>query len=519
MRFYGNLTKVDVEQRMVFGYASTEAVDAHGETITKAAIEAALDDYMEFANIREMHQLSAVGTAEEASVDDKGLYLGAHIVDDTAWGKVTSGVYKGFSVGGKTLARDPDNKKIITKILLTEISLVDRPSNPEARFDVWKAAGSPQEDASMAKKPKAVSIPKDAKSDVIAKTVNDAVAAGHQVVVATEDEGKLLKAINDKVEFVVQAQLPLAAEADLTKTTETTVDASSTAVVVDASVVEKTDGAPVVAGGATKEGETVAKADGEGADVPPVVDPLTKATTALDKIDAAVASVAKPDASLEKSMYHVGRFAELLECLSYLALNAQFEADAEGDGSKVPAAMLEWVKAGAAIFKDLAKEEVDEFVAGVKAMKKAAPAGEITVDINAVGGEALAKSITDLTTDRDALAKSVSEKDEALAKLADRIEPLAKAFEDLAATNADLAKRLAVVEAEPAAPKTAGAMAVSKEQDAGGSASLEKADALSQEDITKALAAMSEDERGILLIKAAQTMPRRVDFRTAHPAG
>ena len=141
MRLYGNIQKVDAEQRMVFGYASTEDQDAHGEVVLKSAIEAALDDYMQFANIREMHQLSAVGTAEEASVDDKGLYLGAKVVDDAAWGKVTSGVYKGFSVGGKVLARDPKNKKIITKILLTEISLVDRPSNPEARFDVWKAAG------------------------------------------------------------------------------------------------------------------------------------------------------------------------------------------------------------------------------------------------------------------------------------------------------------------------------------------------------------------------------------------
>lgn len=140
MRFYGNIQKVDVEQRMVYGYASTEATDAHGETILKGAIEAALDDYMEFANIREMHQLSAVGTAEEATVDDNGLYIGAKVIDDVAWGKVTSGVYKGFSIGGKTLARDPKNKKIITKILLTEISLVDRPSNPDARFDIWKAA-------------------------------------------------------------------------------------------------------------------------------------------------------------------------------------------------------------------------------------------------------------------------------------------------------------------------------------------------------------------------------------------
>src|SRR6478752_5506599 len=142
MRFYGSIQKVDKEQRVVAGYASTEAVDAHGEIVTKAAIEAALDDYLEFANVREMHQLSAVGVTEEASVDDKGLYIAAKITDDVAWGKVTSGTYKGFSIGGKTLARDPDDKTIITKILLTEISLVDRPSNPEARFDVWKAVGA-----------------------------------------------------------------------------------------------------------------------------------------------------------------------------------------------------------------------------------------------------------------------------------------------------------------------------------------------------------------------------------------
>jgi phage head maturation protease len=141
MHFYGNIRKVDAEQRLVWGYASTEATDVQGETILKSAVESALDDYMEFANLREMHQLSAVGTTEEASVDDKGLYICAKVVDDTAWGKVVSGTYKGFSIGGKTLARDPKNKKIITKILLTEISLVDRPSNPEARFDVWKAAG------------------------------------------------------------------------------------------------------------------------------------------------------------------------------------------------------------------------------------------------------------------------------------------------------------------------------------------------------------------------------------------
>jgi phage head maturation protease len=104
MRLYGTIQKVDSEKRTVSGYASTEATDIQGETILKSAIEAALADYLEYANVREMHQLSAVGKTVEAEVDAKGLYIVAHIVDDVAWGKVTSGVYKGFSIGGKTLS-------------------------------------------------------------------------------------------------------------------------------------------------------------------------------------------------------------------------------------------------------------------------------------------------------------------------------------------------------------------------------------------------------------------------------
>ncbi|HZK91163.1 MAG TPA: XkdF-like putative serine protease domain-containing protein [Stellaceae bacterium] len=141
MRFYAPIAKVDAEQRMVWGYASTDAEDDQGEIITRDALGAALADYLKFANIREMHQMSAVGVAEEASVDDKGLYVGARIVDPRAWDKVTGGVYKGFSVGGKVRARDARDRNIITALTLTEISLVDRPANPEAVFDCWKSEG------------------------------------------------------------------------------------------------------------------------------------------------------------------------------------------------------------------------------------------------------------------------------------------------------------------------------------------------------------------------------------------
>src|SRR5207253_3263645 len=93
MRFYGTITKIDADHRMVWGYASTEAEDSQGEIVRREALDAALADYMRFANIREMHQPSAVGVATEAGLDAKGLHLGARIVDDEAWRKVVEGVY------------------------------------------------------------------------------------------------------------------------------------------------------------------------------------------------------------------------------------------------------------------------------------------------------------------------------------------------------------------------------------------------------------------------------------------
>lgn len=142
MKIYLPIAKVDAEKREVWGYASTEARDDQGEVVKRDALVAALGDYMKFANIREMHQLSAVGVAKEAAVDDKGLYIGARIVDDQAWQKVVEGVYKGYSIGGRVTQRDPVDAKTITGLVLNEISLVDRPANPEAVFDYLRAAGA-----------------------------------------------------------------------------------------------------------------------------------------------------------------------------------------------------------------------------------------------------------------------------------------------------------------------------------------------------------------------------------------
>jgi len=138
MKIFADIQKVDDEQQLVYGYASTEALDSQREIVKREALIAALPAYMKFANVREMHKPSAVGIAQDAQVDDKGLYITAKVVDPTAWKKVKAGVYKGFSIGGKAKARDPDNRHIITELDVTEISIVDRPANPEAVFDFYK---------------------------------------------------------------------------------------------------------------------------------------------------------------------------------------------------------------------------------------------------------------------------------------------------------------------------------------------------------------------------------------------
>jgi hypothetical protein len=145
--FFMPIAKVDKEKRTVSGYASTPTEDGDGEIVTLEAVNTALPDYMEYGNIREMHALKAVGSAIEGNIDTKGLYLTAYISDDAAWqkciptelagGVIVPPTYKGFSIGGRKLSK---TGKKITAIEMTEISIVDRPSNPDCRIDIAKSA-------------------------------------------------------------------------------------------------------------------------------------------------------------------------------------------------------------------------------------------------------------------------------------------------------------------------------------------------------------------------------------------
>ena len=144
---YAELRKIeddDDETVKVSGYASSEVVDSAGEIVTASAIRDALPDYFKDGTgaLREMHAMVAAGVVIEAEIDAKNrTAIVARVVDPGTIKKLRAGVFRGFSIGGKVLARDPKNRKTITKIRLDEISLVDRPSCPEAILDVFKAAG------------------------------------------------------------------------------------------------------------------------------------------------------------------------------------------------------------------------------------------------------------------------------------------------------------------------------------------------------------------------------------------
>lgn len=243
-KIYGAIAKTEAQDDgtiKVWGYASSEVVDSDGETITADAMKAARDGYMAFGNVREQHDpKKAVGVAIDYEVQDDGrTWFGAHVVDPVAVLKVNTGVLKGFSIGGRVPPGGRDGK-VIKSIDLREISLVDRPANPEAVFTMFKADAGPEDEAGP----------------------------------DTEGQG----------------------------------------------LVESAD-------------------------------------------------------TVQKGLYDVGRFAQMLHELGYVVADAEWEAQYEGDASPLPAALREWLGQGLGILNSMAAEESAELLARLHA---AVPAPVVT---------------------------------------------------------------------------------------------------------------------------------------------
>jgi hypothetical protein len=145
------LTKVDIERRVVSGFASLDNIDKQDDIVTA---EASMDAFAKFrGNIREMHQPLAVGKMVSFKADKyfdpeskkfyNGVFVSAYVskgAQDT-WEKVLDGTLTGFSIGGRMNKWDDgfDEKsdkaiRIIKQYDLIELSLVDSPANQFANI-------------------------------------------------------------------------------------------------------------------------------------------------------------------------------------------------------------------------------------------------------------------------------------------------------------------------------------------------------------------------------------------------
>ncbi|WP_304459002.1 hypothetical protein [Alicyclobacillus sendaiensis] len=142
---YAEITKAEKQEDgslVIYGRPSKEELDVDQQIADKEWLKQALPGWFQWGNIREMHAPSAVGAADKLEFDENDdPWIRAKIVDPVAIKKIESGVYKGLSIGIKrpVIKRDPQapGGRIVGGEIV-EISVVDRPAVPSAKFDVMK---------------------------------------------------------------------------------------------------------------------------------------------------------------------------------------------------------------------------------------------------------------------------------------------------------------------------------------------------------------------------------------------
>jgi HK97 family phage prohead protease len=168
------ISKVDEEQRIVYGYATKEELDRQGDIVDYAASKKAFGAWA--GNIREQHDAKRViGKKVSMEFDDanKQILVGAYVSKspdgENAWTKVKEGLFTGFSIGGKikSIVKENLTKDGVTSTAnrimdydLSELSLVDVPACPSAQFVMVKSVnGNTKEVEEMHQAPDGMALP------------------------------------------------------------------------------------------------------------------------------------------------------------------------------------------------------------------------------------------------------------------------------------------------------------------------------------------------------------------------
>jgi hypothetical protein len=346
--------KVDIERRMVSGFATLDNIDKQGDIVTT---ESSINAFKNFrGNLREMHQPSAVGKIVSFKEDRyfdpntkkfySGVYVSAYVSKGAqdAWEKVLDGTYTGFSIGGNIKTWDDafneemdKSIRVIKEYDLFELSLVDSPANQFANIISIEKQNGHNVIGGLISKVDTENIFYDQESGMV--IVSDAESVNHPV---TEKQMKNIgfveKNDNEKAEmikFLVDSAkgistIKITKEVNpMTEATETAVDAAveevqvapeaqpaevveTPAVVDEAPVAEATDAEKSIDGSAdssiekSEEGEVVATetvvAKSDEAVVEAVAEIKNSLTNAFGDLATTIKSLHEQIVALNKSL-------------------------------------------------------------------------------------------------------------------------------------------------------------------------------------------------------------------------
>ena len=310
--------KVDIERRMVSGFATLDNIDKQDDIVTTEASLLAFKNFR--GNLREMHQPSAVGKIVSFKEDKyfdpnskkfySGVYVSAYVSKGAqdAWEKVLDGTYSGFSIGGNIKSWDDAYNaemdkaiRIIKDYDLYELSLVDSPANQFASIiSVEKVNG--QNVISGASVDAVIeNVFYDSENGIV--LVSDSETAESPVSGKNmENIGFVEKSDNEKanmIKFLVDSAKGISTikitkeVSQMTETTETAVDA----VVENVEITPEAQPAEVETPAVADEtpADTVVEKSDDGGAVPSA--PVVEEESVVPEVEAELA-VAKSDESI-----------------------------------------------------------------------------------------------------------------------------------------------------------------------------------------------------------------------------
>jgi len=141
IRLHASFTRLDAAERMVYGYASTGAIDSEDTEFEPSWWPQAIAGYKQTRSLSAMHERPNIGTVPILEVRPEGLWIGARIDDLDEWALCKNGTYDGFSIeffawDHKLKTVDGKRIKHYTKFVLTDITVGYPVSNPETTFQL-----------------------------------------------------------------------------------------------------------------------------------------------------------------------------------------------------------------------------------------------------------------------------------------------------------------------------------------------------------------------------------------------